>query len=326
MTQSEFYQAEKTAYEQYRDNLGKIGKEISRIYITAAEEVSKKIKTLETKGKGDSLTAASLKKLESELRKQGAYISGEIENVIVNGINDTVSLTNQPHKDFLDDAIKISKTEKIDYKVIEDIYSRLNTTLIDLTYSRLWEDGYYFSERIYSEIPKDFQNVVKNIVNLGLAQNRDVLQIAKDLTYYSIHGKKKLMKRYGDLVRGSGKFRKRIPKNIDWRAMRIARSELYISLQDTAKYQGHCNPAVKWYDWNLTGGTGIHECICPDLAANSPYRELDIPNYPHPNCLCYITHRIIGRDEFVNDLIDWGRGAVVPHLDTWYQDVYLQAA
>ena len=131
-----------------------------------------------------------------------------------------------------------------------------------------------------------------------------------------------LMKRYGELERGTKKFIRRIPKNIDWRAIRLARSELYASIQESSRIQGHENPAIKTYVWNLTAGA-VHECICPDLAANSPYRENEVPDYPHSNCLCYITYQIRSRNEFVTDLKNWGDGLIIPYIDTWYHSVYL---
>jgi hypothetical protein len=326
MTQAEFYAAERAAQKKYRELYRKIQKGLAELYKTAANQIAEKIRQLDINGRGTSLTRASYEKLESSLRKTGAYLAGEVENIIVDGITDLSSFTSKPHLSFISDAVKLSDTRKIDFSIIETMYSNLNTTLIDLTYTRLWNDGYTFVERIWKKIPANFQQAVKSIVSMGIAQGRDILQIAKDLTFYAAYGKEKLIKRYGEIVRGTYKFKKRIPKNIDYRAMAIARSELYISLQEAAKFQGSRNPAVYLYDWNLTGGTGIHVCICPDLAANSPYTENNIPNFPHTNCLCYITHRIRGRDEFVNDLIDWGKGLSIPYLDAWYMNVYLPAA
>jgi hypothetical protein len=324
MTQAEFYAAQRKAQERFRKLYNKINRGLSELYKTAANQIAKEIRRLEINRRGTGLTAVSLRKLESALRKIGAYIAGEAERMIINGIDDTVNITNYPHLKYLKDGFKNSK--KIDFDIIEKIYSQLNTTLIEITYTRLWTDGYTFVERIWKGIPANFQQAVKSLVSLGITQGRDILQVAKDLTYYAAHGKEDLMKRYGDLVRGTAKFKKRIPKYINYKAMKIARSELYISLQDAAKFQGRLNPAVMWYVWNLTGGRGEHPCDCPDLAANSPYPELEVPDYPHPNCLCYITHKIIGRDEFVQDLITWDQGIGVPYLDNWYINVYQNVA
>jgi hypothetical protein len=142
------------------------------------------------------------------------------------------------------------------------------------------------------------------------------------LTVYVKNGKEALVKRYGEILRGSKEFIKRISGHIDWRAMRLARTELYTSIRESAKMQGHDNPAVKEYSWNLTSG-GAYECVCPDLAANSPYVETMIPDAPHANCMCQIIPVIMSREKFVDDLIDWGKGISIPYIDNWYTNTYL---
>lgn len=334
MTQSEFYQALRDARQDYLETMRDVNREISNLYIQAANEVSEKLKTLNLTGKGDSLTAASLRSLESSLRKTGAKIAGGTEQIIIDSIDDVITGTSGPHTEFLKDAINRSGIDKITADIIDGLYSRINEDLISLTYTRIWQDGYTFSQKIWGFPGTDTQpylpglaayweTAVKNLITFGLAQGRDILQIAKDLSYYAVHGKKGVIKRYGDLIRGTKQFAKRIPNHIDWRALRLARSELYISLQEAAKIQGKLNPAVKEYIWNLTGGRGDWGCVCPDLAADSPYTELEVPSFPHPSCLCYITYRIIGRDEFIQDLLDWDSGIGVPYLDNWYMTQYL---
>jgi hypothetical protein len=333
MTQAEFYRAQREAREQYLKIFRKVDREISQLYKSAADEVADKLRTLTLTGKGDSLTAGSLRSLESTLRKTGARIAGETEKIIIRSIDDGITATSGPSKKFLKDAIEISGIKKIKFDIIDKMYSQINEDMINLTYTRIWDDGYTFSDKIWGfpgteiqpylpGLAQYWQDDVKNMITFGFAQGRDILQVAKDLSYYAVHGKPGLMKRYGQLVRGTKQFAKRFPKWIDWRAMRLARSELYISLQESAKFQGKFNPAVLEYIWNLTAGAA-HECICPDLAADSPYAELTIPDFPHPNCLCYITHKIMSRDEFVQDLVDWGQGIGVPNLDNWYVNYYL---
>lgn len=333
MTQAEFYAAQRKSREDYIKIFRKVNKEIGQLYKSAADEVAERLRTLQLTGKGDSLTAASLSKLESTLRTTGARIAGETENITINSIDDGITATSMPGKEFLKDGISISGIERVKFDVIDKMYAQLNEDLINLTYTRIWEDGYTFSQRIWGfpgtpgqpflpGLAQYWENDVKNLITFGLAQGRDILQVAKDLSYYAVHGKRKLMQRYGQLVRGTKQFAKRFPKWIDWRAMRLARSELYISLQDASKLQGKLNPAVLEYIWNLTAGVE-HECVCPDIAANSPYQADNIPDYPHSNCLCYITHRVRSRDKFVQDLVDWGKGMGVPYLDNWFADQYL---
>lgn len=328
MTQAEFNKAQIAARNKWQDIALGVDKEISSLYIQAADEVAEKIRKLQANSRGTNLTAESLRELEKTLRATGRRIAEGTENAIIDGINDNTALSNGPHLTFISDALKIAEipSDFIDFSIVENMYSQLNETMIGLTYSRLWSDGYNFVQRIwgYQDLPglSDYwQNDIKNIIQMGFAQERDVLQIAKDITVYAAKGKVQLMKRYGELVRGTRAFSRRIPKNIDWRAIRIARSELYISLQESAKFQGKLNPAVTLYKWNLTGGVK-HDPDCLDFAADSPYLEGEVPDFPHSNCLCYITHVLRGRDEFVDDLVDFAQGAGAPYLIDWYNNQY----
>lgn len=334
MTQAEFYAAQRKARKAYLDIIAGKNRKIYKLYIDAADQVARKIKTLKLKGKGKSLTSASLKALEKILRETGENIGGGVSGAIVDGINRNALATNKHHVDFIKDAIKLSENEYITGSVIQEMYAGINRRLIDLTYSRIWRDGYDFSSRVWGGASKieegksiiglygNWRKDVKNIVNSGIAQNRDVLQIAKDLSVYARKGKRGIMKRYGDLVSGTSRYVKRIPKHIDWRALRLARTELYVSIRESARMQGHNNPAIQWYIWNMTTG-GVHDCECPDIEAGSPYLESEIPDTPHPSCMCYVTHKIKARDEFVRDLKDWGNGLTAPYLDDWYKNVYL---
>jgi len=341
MTKAEFYAAQRLARDRWLDIASGTDTSIGKIYIDAADQVAEKLKLLEKSGRKKSLTFKSQQELERILRKTGKQIAGSTEETIINSINTQANVNAGPHLKYIDDALGLGAVPKrlINPGVIDEMYAAVNKTLVETTYARLGADGYTFVERIWGfpgdanklkkiGLPEYWQKDVKNVINTGFAQNRDVLQIAKDITVYAAQGKDALLdvKRYGKLVRGTGKFARRIPKNIDWRALRIARSELYNSLQQTAIIQGQLNPAVidgaRSYDWNLTSGA-IHECVCPGIASGSPYRKIDVPDYPHSNCLCYITHRIISRDRFVNDLTDWSNGAGVPYIDQWYTQNYL---
>lgn len=337
MTQAEFYAAQKAAIDTYQEILAGLQTDLHQVYLDAADQVVEKLKQLDITGKGESATAEAMRQLEKLLRDTGKSIAGKTEDIISDTIQDLPNISNDDHLAYIKDAIKLSGTDAIDFKIIDKMYGQLNRTLIDLTYSRLQQDGYYFSDRIWgfpgSEtqpylpgLADDYLASIKSIINTGFAQGRDVFQIAKDLQVYLKDGKIELMKRYGELIRGSGEFARRIPKNIDWRAIRLARSEMYISLRETAIMQGKLNPAVRnnerVYKWNLTSGV-VHCEKCIRDYNGSPYTERELPPFEHPNCLCYITLELIPRDQFVQDITDWGNGQGVPYLDAWYQNVYV---
>jgi intein/homing endonuclease len=283
MTQQEFNAAQAAARENYLILQQRAARELHDLYVAAADEVAAVIKELEANGRGTGLTAASKRELEKALRKTAKDLTSGIEPGIINTIQEQTDLLSESHIKFIQDGLSLSgmATDVISGEVIASMYSGLNQTLIETTYNRLF-NGYTFKYRL-SLLRSNWAADVDNVIVSGFMQNRDVIDIAVDLQKYARGGKAGLVRRYGKLERGTKTFMKRIPKNLDYRALRLARSELYISLQDAAKLQGRLNPAVRKYNWNLTAGSE-HICICPDLAADSPYVYNEVPNYPHSNC------------------------------------------
>ena len=124
-------------------------------------------------------------------------------------------------------------------------------------------------------------------------------------------------------MRQEPEFAKRIPRNVDYRAMRIVRSELYASLKETGLESGRANPsALDAYDWVMQSGRADWDCDCPDLARNSPYTYAQFPAQPHPNCGCYSVARLMDTNDFVADLKRWSNGEDVPYIDDWKAKYY----
>jgi hypothetical protein len=92
--------------------------------------------------------------------------------------------------------------------------------------------------------------------------------------------------RWGKLEPGTREYAKRLgSKGVDYRAMRLYRSEIHRNQQEAAVEGGEDNPACTGlYDWILMPGRGTFLCNCPELAAGGPYTKDTIPDYPHPNC------------------------------------------
>jgi len=160
--------------------------------------------------------------------------------------------------------------------------SSINRNLLESLITRVWKDGYTYSDRVWN-LKDDWLERIKTIVSAGISQGRDPVKIARDIQVYTADGKIALVKRWGSAI--SGDLAKRIPRNIDWRAARLVRSELYASLQDASAQAGDMNPGCTGeYDWRLSAARESWPCECESLAAGSPYMKDAIPTYPHPHC------------------------------------------
>jgi hypothetical protein len=205
------------------------------------------------------------------------------------------------------------------------MFLSVNDKLISNIASRVYQDGYSYSERIWG-VGNIFDDDIKRVIISGLAQGRDAIDIAKDLDTYVNKRYHVLMTRYGKLKRGTAVFARRIRKNIYYPSLRIIRSEMYAGLQDNARYMGLLNPASNGlYDW-IRNSTVTCNKGCQKAADGSPYTIETLPSYKHPNDLCTIRPRLRDSREFWSDIKKWANGESVGYIDNWYNRYYIQGA
>jgi hypothetical protein len=320
MTKAEYINLSRQARNSLRSLTKQAMTKLHKIYIEAGRLAAAQVRKAELAGLSN-LTIESWGLIEKQLGDGAQKIMKAIEKQTYAVLNSGVGLTNNIHEDFINDAISAAGiTNKISPQAVKALYRSINDYIIQSVVNRVWQDGYTFSTRIW-RAGMEYQNQIRMVISTGLAQGRDPIKIAKDLQIYIADGKKKLANRYGpNLVRPAKEFMKRIGNTVDWRALRIVRSELYASLQDAAIQQGMANPgALNSYDWVLEKGRQHWNCECPDIASDGPYKYENVPGYPHANCRCQIRAVMRNTKEFVSDLKRWGDGYSVDYLDEWYR-------
>lgn len=296
---------------------------LKKVYTRASKDVGKIIRQAQKRGLSD-LTQQSWAAIDQQITLSIEDIRKAIDFRTRNAVHIGQNRFTRVNVDYLNDVIDnagrlITKTG------IGNMYRVLDNRVIDSVVNRIWQDGYSYSDRIWKAGLR-YQHDVKNVISSGLAQGRDVIKIARDLGRYTRDGKTALVNSYGELKRGTKQFIKRIGNRVDYRALRIVRSELYASMQDSSKWAGQFNPASNGlYDWVRTNSKDWG-CNCPDNAAGSPYTLENVPSYDHPNCLCRIVPRLRNHDEFVSDLKAWSRGERIDYIDDWHRDYYLPYA
>jgi len=161
---------------------------------------------------------------------------------------------------------------------------------------------YSLSKSVWNTVNHTEEKIL-NAVWGGIAQGRDIRSVSDDLMVYVRQGPTVIPGRWGKLKPGSAEYVRRFGKaGVDYRAIRIYRSELYRNLQEEAVREARNNPACSGeFDWVRFPGTDFECEICDDLVAKSPYKE-PVPAYPHPNCLCNLRPRLKDHDDFINEL------------------------
>jgi len=184
-------------------------------------------------------------------------------------------------------------------------------------------DGLVFWSRV-PNISKEFGDDVVNLVRAAINEGRDLGKIAADINKYVKDGKAGTIHRWGEVIEPDSKrLLRRVPESIDYRALRLARSELGRGLQETAKANGPNNPGGSgWYDW-VRINVIDWGCNCPSNAANGPYLYDNIPGYDHPNDMCIIRQRMKDGNDFRRELEAWTRGEHNADLYRWYAEKYL---
>jgi hypothetical protein len=188
----------------------------------------------------------------------------------------------------------------------------------DVRHDYTFHKSYSLSKSVWDTVNATEEKIL-DAVHGGISQGRDIKTVAADLMKYVQGGPQVLPGRWGKLEQGTKEHARRLGKaGIDYRAMRLYRSEKYRQLQEEAVEDGESNPACTGeYDWIVMDG----KCgICGDLGERGPYTADTIPAYPHPNCFCVVEPRLKDDDEFIRQLRDYVRGEDTPgahEIEEW---------
>lgn len=347
MTQAEYKKLYKTAHRLSGRVTAQTLKELRKIFIEAGNLAAAQVAATEAGGLS-SLTSGAWMQVEQQLKAGADLISRSAAEQIPLGISESYSNYLSVDSKYILDAASQAGTGLITEAGIANMGLGVDFRLLQIQASRITSNGYNFSDRVWSQLTTlskdgvtqlptslnaDYQFRIKNLILTGQAQGRDNIQIAEDIQVYINKGKNELFKpgRYGRLIPGTGQYARRITRTIDWRALRLIRSELNASLQQSGVLEGVLNPAAtKFYDWVKTAGNPIDEdgartssgLRCIDLDRNSPYEKDEVPGYNHPNCSCHVRPVLQNQNDFVQDLKSWvpGDGSA---LDQWYNNIYL---
>lgn len=105
---------------------------------------------------------------------------------------------------------------------------------------------------------------------------------------------------------------------VSYAAMRLARTELNNAFHERQIAVAQNKPWVESVRWNLSGSHPRTD-RCDELARNDEhdlgaglYRKSEVPDKPHPHCLCFLTYEMQSEDDFVRDWRDYLRTGRLP--------------
>jgi hypothetical protein len=137
------------------------------------------------------------------------------------------------------------------------------------------ENGITLSQRVY-RTSVGSTGKLQQTINTGLALGKSVAEIKKDVIGY---------------------VNPATPGGSSYAAQRLARSEVLNAYHTTAINNYKKTPWINRVRWNLSG-SHTRPDQCNDYADEEFFGVNDVPDKPHPNCLCYLTPEVIPFDQF----------------------------
>ncbi len=316
MTSAEYNHAYVLARRQWPNLSRQAMIELRRTYQAAGRLAAAAVRD-STRAGLSSITSSQYSQLQRQLmqgvNRINVALAAKAPSVVRTGFQSYAKIETRY---LIDSIVRAGAVGAIAPVLVRQFYVGLSERVVEDVVRRIFSNGYSFSTRVWNSA-MDFNRQINNVVSTGIAMNRSVVSIARDINVYVRDGKLRLMERYGSLIRGQSDFTRRIRLKVDYRALRLVRSELGASLQNASVQMGELNPAcIKAYEW-VRVNTEEWGCACPGLEENSPYFTESVPGYPHSNCMCQVRPILRNNNVFVGDLRRWVAGGDVPYIADW---------
>jgi len=262
-------------------------KEIAKLYENWAAEIGERAKYYSHKSAPSYAVAERQMK---ELMKQMEATSHEVANEIYTGVKKNIYLVAdsvvQQNVEWLKSLGFAGDTLDAAFNYVPDEIVR------NLITGQIYDSGWSLSKRIWSD-NEDTMKTAYQIVAGGMAQNKSIYEIAKDLESYVEPGAKKPW----NLTMKDG--RKIYPKQVDYNAQRLARTLVQHGYQQSFVATTQKNPFIIDYIWRSNGSRVCELCISRD---GMHFAKDDLP-LDHPNGMCTIEPNV--SENMIDDLADW---------------------
>ena len=270
-------------------------KEIAKLYENWAAEIGERAKYYSHKSAPSYAVAERQMK---ELMKQMEATSHEVANEIYTGVKKNIYLVAdsvvQQNVEWLKSLGFAGDTLDAAFNYVPDEIVR------NIITGQIYDSGWSLSKRIWSD-NEDTMKTAYQIVAGGMAQNKSIYEIAKDLESYVEPGAKKPW----NLTMKDG--RKIYPKQVDYNAQRLARTLVQHGYQQSFKATTEKNPFIEAYKWNANGSRVCDLCMereTMNIYGLGPgvYPKDQMP-MDHPNGMCTMEPIVV--NNLVDKLADW---------------------
>lgn len=262
-------------------------KEIAALYNNWADEIGKRAKYYSHKTNASAaVSERQMRELQKMLRTTGREVSNEIYSKIKKNmytVSDAVVADNVKWLEsfgFSKDGLNAAFSS-----VSDDVVRNLIT-------GQVYDSGWSLSSRIWGDNEQTMKDAYR-IVAKGMAENKPVYEIAKELEKY-IRPNAKLP---WNLAMADGV--RIYKKKVDYNAQRLARTLAQHSYQQSFIATTQKNPFITEYIWHSNGSRVCELCLARD---GMRFKKDELP-MDHPNGMCVIEPAIA--EDMIDQLANW---------------------
>lgn len=285
-------------------------KEITKLYQQWSDEIGERARYYSRKSTSSSVVSErQMKELQKQLKETSHQVSNEVYKNIKNNIYTVSDAVVRDNVEWLKQFGFEESGLNVAFSSVPDQIVRMLAT------GQIYEGGWNLSSRIWSDNESTLKTAYQ-IVAKGMAENRPIYDIAKELESYVQPGAEKKWNPYimmKNTKTGEWERKKLYKRQVDYNAQRLARTLVQHGYQQSFIAVTEKNPFVLRYQWLANGSRP-----CP-LCQSRNGEEFAKDNLPmdHPNGQCTMVPVI---DSNMGDkLADWFNSpdGTYPEIDSF---------
>lgn len=262
-------------------------KEIAALYNNWADEIGERAKFYSHKSTASApVSERYYKELQKQLRATSQNVSNEIYSKIKNNMYTVADAV-------VKDNVKWLESFGFSKDGLNAAFSYVPDEIVrNIITGQIYDSGWSLSSRIWGDNEQTLKDIYQ-VMAKGLAENKPIYQIAKDLESYVRPGAKLPWNlRAADGVRI-------YKKQVDYNAQRLARTLVQHGYQQSFIATTQKNPFITEYIWHSNGSRVCPLCLDRD---GMHFKKDELP-MDHPNGMC--TMIPVVADDMIDQLADW---------------------
>ena len=262
-------------------------KEIAKLYEDWADEIGERAKYYSHKSTASApVSERYYRELQKQLRQTSQEVSNEIYKKIKSNIYTVADAV-------VSDNVKWLESFGFSSDGLNAAFSYVPHEIVqNLVTGQIYDSGWSLSSRIWGDNEQTLKDIYQ-VMAKGLAENKPIYEIAKDLESY-VRPSAKLP---WNLRMADGK--KIYKKQVDYNAQRLARTLVQHGYQQSFIATTQKNPFITEYIWRASGSRVCDLCKARD---GIHYKKTELP-MDHPNGMCTMEPAVA--DDMVDQLADW---------------------